>query len=273
MARHIKQDDLLENDFHIDENNNIKSKTINNIAGTVKVTANEDNIEFTLNNNEYVKFDEISSNFKNNVINTSNKIVIKDDLIPLPNSTTDHKLQIDGYPLHKYGWKDNVVQITPELGDGSKWRDIGNGIFAMEFTQSDSVNVNYHVNHDYALNTNAYIHIHFICVEPQNAGSTITLQVDYVIAKGHAQGHSLTVTPTTFQMTYTYTGNEIAGEHIILECSDAQAFDLLEPDTLICLKLTLNSESVNGRFYILTLDLHYLSDREVTLNKVPDFNN
>ena len=74
-------------------------------------------------------------------------------------------------------------------------------------------------------------------------------------------------------MTYTYTGTEVAGEHIVLECSDAQAFDLIEPDTVILGRVELVSETVSGSIYGIECDLHYQSNRETTPNKSPNFYN
>jgi hypothetical protein len=202
------------------------------------------------------------------------KLLINTD--GLPNSTPDHKLQVDGYALHKYGWKDNIQWFSAASGNGTtepNWQDIGNGLYAYNFTVGEELFVTFHVNHDYALGTKAYPHVHFIVDSTQTAGATVTWRFKYRIARGHSQGDSLTSpTPTNIDMVYTYTGAEVAGEHIVLECSDLQAFDLLEPDTIIMAGCELLAETITGSIYGLCADLHYQSDREVTLNKAPDFN-
>jgi len=247
------------------------SDFVNNAKLTSALDHKVDKVTST--DNAIVRFDGITGSVQDSGVTIDdNDNVLINTIAELPDSTTEHKLQVNGYQLHKYGWKDNIVQITPALGDGTRWKDIGNGIFAMEFGKGDSVSVNYHINHDYAQGTNAYLHAHLICLDTQSAGATITIRMNYILAKGHSQGQSLTVPTTQFDMTYTFDGTEIAGEHIILECSDAQAFDLKEPDTLLMTKMTLQSETVTGKIYGLTMDLHYQSDREVTLNKAPDFN-
>jgi hypothetical protein len=173
------------------------------------------------------------------------------------------------------GWKDNIQWFSAAQGNGTSeptWRNMGNGQFSYEFTVGEELFVVFHVNHDYALNTNAYPHIHFLTDSTQTVGSQITWRFAYVIAKGHSQGQSLTASETIIDMTYTYTGSELAGEHIVLECSDAQAFDLIEPDTIIMARCQLLSENVSGRIYGLCADLHYQADRNVTISKSPDFN-
>ena len=64
---------------------------------------------------------------------------------------------------------------------------------------------------------------------------------------------------------------EIAGEHIVTECTDQQAFVLLEPDTIILVKVERLSATV-AEIFGLMLDFHYQSDHETTVNKAPDFN-
>jgi hypothetical protein len=174
----------------------------------------------------------------------------------------------------EFGWSDNIQAFSASKGNGTTepvWRDMGNGMYSYHFTAADELFVIHHVNHDYKQGTNAYPHIHFLVDQVMNAGEQVTWKICYVIAKGHQQGQSLTAPTTEFNMTYTATGTEVAGEHIILECSDLQAFDLIEPDTLIIVCATLVSENVTGRIFGLLHDLHYQTDRHSTLNKAPNF--
>mgnify|MGYP000680904861 CR=1 FL=1 len=173
------------------------------------------------------------------------------------------------------GWKDNIAPFSTAQGNGTTepvWEDIGNGNYAMNFTTGDELFVQFHVDHDYALGTKAYPHVHFICQQAQTAGTTVTWEFAYRIAKGHSQGDSLITAPrTTILLTYTYDGTEVAGEHIVVECSDLDAFDLIEPDTVIMAGVTLLSETASGKIYGLMADLHYQSDRETTPFKSPNF--
>lgn len=193
----------------------------------------------------------------------------------LPNATTDHNLQVDGYPLHKYGWKDLIAEFIPARGgqiNEPSWEDIGNSVVMSRWAIGEELPVAYHVLHDYAIGTKAYPHIHFFCADAQAAGATVTWRFAYVIGKGHQQGESLTAPLTNIDMTYTFTGSEVAGEHIVLECTDSEAFDLIEPDTVILAQVTMLNETVTGKIFGIQADLHYLSDREVTKNKSPNFN-
>lgn len=173
-----------------------------------------------------------------------------------------------------YGWNDNIQWFSSAKGKGTSepsWEDIGNGHYGYLFTVGDELFVHFHVLHDYKQGTNAYPHIHFIVDTAMDAGQQITWRFGYVIAKGHQQGESLTAPETVIDLTYTATGLEVVGDHIVLECNDTQAFDLIEPDAVILARVELVSENVTGNIFGLLCDLHYQTDRHSTLNKAPDF--
>lgn len=177
-------------------------------------------------------------------------------------------------PSAEFGWNDNVASFSAAKGNGTTepvWSDTGNGHYNFKFTAGDELFIVFHVMHDYKQNTNAYPHVHFFVDQTMTVGQQITWQFGYVIAKGHQQGQSLTGAETIIDMVYTATGTEIAGEHIILECSDIQAFDLLEPDSIVSARVELLSENVVGNIFGIMADLHYQTDRHATLNKAPNF--
>ena len=174
----------------------------------------------------------------------------------------------------EFGWTDNVQMFSAARGNGTtepSWRDIGNGHYAHNFTVGEELFVYFHVLHDYKVGTNAYPHIHFFVDDVMTAGQQITWRFGYVIAKGHSQGESLSAAESVIDLVYTATGLEVAGEHIVLECSDAQAFDLIEPDSIVSARVQLLSENVAGRVYGVMCDMHYMTDRHSTKNKAPNF--
>jgi len=222
----------------------------------------------------YTDFDNISVK----EVSTIDNLQVQDRLLVgtdgLPNATADHKLQVNGIPMHGLIWKDLIAEFIPARGGAINepaWSDIGNGIVMSTWSENKELPVAYHVNHDYALGTDAYPHIHFMCADAQSAGAQVTWRFSYVVARGHSQGDSLTAATTDIDMTYTFTGSEVPGEHIVLECNDAQAFDLLEPDTVVLAQVTLLSENVAGAIYGIQADLHYQANVEGTISKSPDF--
>lgn len=190
------------------------------------------------------------------------------------NLTSNKFVSSDTSYEKKVGWKDNMRLFSAAKGRGTNepdWSNMGNNQFAYKFKAGDELFITYHVDHDYKRGTNAYPHIHFCVTSGMQSGQRVVWEFGYVVARGHSTGHSLTAPETKFNMVYTATGLETPGEHIILECSDAQAFSLIEPDTIILSRIKLDSESVNGDVFGFMCDLHYQSDSESTVNKEPDF--
>lgn len=172
------------------------------------------------------------------------------------------------------GWNDLIQPFSSARGRGTtepRWRDIGNGQYLFEFTVGEELFVQFHVPHSYCYGTNAYPHIHFMVDQAMTVGQQVTWRFAYTIAKGHQQGQSLTGAETIIDLTYTADGTEVAGEHLIVECSDIQAFDLIEPDTLILARVELLSENVTGLIFGIMSDLHYQSKNDNTPNKFPPF--
>lgn len=180
-----------------------------------------------------------------------------------------------GFVKHGQGWRDLVMPFSSARGRGTSepvWSDIGNGLYAMLFTAGDQLFTSFHVDHDYAPGSKAYPHIHWFSSSPILTGQTVTWRFLYQIAKGHSQGESLTATAQTIDIGFTAAKDYIAGEHIVSECSDLDAFLLIEPDTIILVGVELLSENLTGDIFGVMSDIHFLSDREVTLNKAPNFN-
>ena len=171
-------------------------------------------------------------------------------------------------------WKDNIMPFSAAKGNGTTepiWSDIGNGIYKMKFTAADELFVSFHVNHDYKKGTDAFPHVHWFSDAIQGVGDVTIWEISYIIGIGHQQGGSLTGALTSFNVTHTADGTEAAGDHIITECSIAQAFDLVEPDSVILMGVKLVSTTTAGNIFGIMADLHYESDRDGTINKAPNF--
>lgn len=177
-------------------------------------------------------------------------------------------------PHNGLGWQDNIQTFETARGAGTAeptWSAVGNGNYAMKFTAGDELFVSYHVGHDYAPGTKAFPHIHFFSSDAEAADVTVVWRFSYVRAKGHAQGESLSDARVDIDITYTYRGDEVAGEHIITECSNDEAFELIEPDTMVIAGAKLLSTTAAGDIFGLMADLHYQVNRIATRRKAPNF--
>ena len=213
------------------------------------------------------QLDEVES------LRVNNKLLVNTD--GLHNATEDHKLQVEGIVLHGLVWKDLEAPFIPASGnaiDEPSWEDCGNGVVLPRWTTDEHLPVSYHVNHDYAEGTVAYPHIHFFSDVAESAGTIVTWRFGYIRGRANLRGDSLTAPLTNIDITYTYTGTEVAGEPIIAEASIAQAFGLLEPDTKINADVKLISTTATGKIFADQADLHFQADREGTIGKKPDFN-
>lgn len=192
----------------------------------------------------------------------------------LPNKMDEHVAQIGGYVLHQMGWRDLVAPFSStSLGAAAPMLvTLSNGVRLYRFGVGDSMHAEYHVDHDYAPDTKAYHHVHWFPETAMTAGQTVTWRISYIVGKGHSQGNMLAAR-TDIDLVYTSpVGGTPAGTHIVIEASDAQAYYIHEPDTIILAEVQVLSKTFGGNVIGMQADLHYLSDREVTKNKTPDFN-
>lgn len=185
---------------------------------------------------------------------------------------------IDGSPDDlqremKLGWRDNIIPfgIAGKGANAPSEVDDSNGFRRLSFGTNDEVFIDYHVDHDYAPATKAYPHIHWMPTTTMSVGQTVVWEVSYIVARGHQQGESLLDTPVTITITHTADGTEVAGEHMVTECGDADSFFLIETDTIVSVKVKRVSGTYPSTVYGLMADLHYQADRTSTNQKAPNF--
>ena len=173
-----------------------------------------------------------------------------------------------------YGWDD----ITADLSSGKPgatsptWAAFRNGIYAWQFGAStdDELFITFHIKHDYAEGSKVYPHVHW---SPNTTSTgTVRFGMEYTIAKGHDQ-EAFPATSTIY-VEETLSSNK-QYQHFVTECSDAQAFDAYEADTLILMRIFREGSHANDTFpdgiFALTADIHFQVDKQVTPNKAPPF--
>lgn len=135
----------------------------------------------------------------------------------------------------------------------------------LQFAVGDIVYLNFHILHDIKRNSKIYPHVHWA-----SSGTTtgdVTWEITYVTAKGHNQ--EAFGSGTSFQITQANSAT--AWQHQISEASDAQAFDAIEVDGVVLVKVELIANGSGGNVFGLFADLHYQMERLGTKNKAPDF--
>ena len=174
----------------------------------------------------------------------------------------------------KQGWRDNVIEMTTRNGPTEPQMSIfRNGIYLLAFNQFDNMEVfgNFHIDHDYAMGTSLYPHIHWT-VNSDLVG-TVRWGFEYTIAKGHQQmPFSNTVIVYVEQTT---TG--VPYMHYVAEVSDDDAISGvgLEPDTMILTRVFRDAlhpnDTYDDQVFGICLDLHYQVAQQASPNKRPNF--
>lgn len=175
----------------------------------------------------------------------------------------------------KLGWRDNIVQLDVQPGnpDAPALNMFREGIHAYNFFAGEMSEAfaSFHVDHDYALGTKLYPHIHW-AVNTADTG-TIRWGIEYTLAKGHGQ---MAFGPTT-TVYVEQASNGTPFMHYVAEVSEANAIPGtdVEPDTLILCRFFRDGSHPNDTLaadaFVFCVDLHYQADKATTPNKAPNF--
>jgi hypothetical protein len=179
-----------------------------------------------------------------------------------------------------FGWRDLFGPIEVRGGGSSpEWDVFRNGISAYYWRPTGGARsawVNFHIDHDYAVGTKAFPHIHFAVTTTD--GGNVRFGIEYTVAKGHQQASGSVFGPTT---TVFVQGTVVAGgadqfKHFVIETSEADAIPAtqLEPDSMILMRV-FRDTGVAGNFagnvFVFQADLHYQIGKFATPNKAPNF--
>lgn len=184
---------------------------------------------------------------------------------------------VEGEQGEEFGWCDNVsdIEVRGQGNANPAWASFRSGIRAYRF-ESSRMNEcwsSFHIDHDYAMNTPLYPHMHW-APEDDRTG-TVRWGFEYTIAKGHAQGEDSVFPPSSIVYAETEITQASSHMHFITETSDAAAIppDLAEPDSLIIIRFfrDATNDTYPGGVFGLKTDIHYQAARFATINKEPNF--
>lgn len=175
------------------------------------------------------------------------------------------------------GWRDNIVEIKVDSSspNAPTLAAIRGNILAWQFAAGELTEAHsaFHVDHDYALGTKLYMHVHW--VNTSTTVGTVRWGFEFSVAKGHQQ-QAFPATTTVYVEQAT-TGT--AYMHMIGEVSEGNAIDGaalgIEPDTVILCRIFRDgahvNDTLNENVFGIFLDLHYQANRATTPNKAPPF--
>lgn len=206
------------------------------------------------------------------VLDVTGHVAISGDLKMDADSRIWSYIDAQGNP--QSGWRDITCDIQVR-GSGTAsptWNVIRNGICGWRFsaTAMNEVQMNIHLNHDYALGTPIFIHAHWTTATTPTPAQKVRWGFEYTIAKGHGQE----AFPAS---TIVYVEQSISQiyQHMVAEIPVGIVSDSFEPDTLILCRIFRDGAHVNDTFsgtvFLLTADVHHQVNTFATANKSPNF--
>ena len=182
--------------------------------------------------------------------------------------------EFNNYLTGEAEWQDNTSIFVPSAvhqATSPTYEAFGvNGLYALKFLEGEIAFINFHIQHDILIGSKLYPHVHFSPIGVMANGETIVWDLEYISAN-RSEGQSLTDPLTPMSITYTADGSEVAGEHLVVECSDGQAFVTGDVDSLVLFKVTRGDGTYAGDVFGHTMDLHYQIGRIGTPNKSAPF--
>ena len=182
--------------------------------------------------------------------------------------------EFNSYLTAEEGWTDNTsvfIHSAVSPTTTPTYSAFGaNGLYALLFAELDIAFINFHIQHDILIGSDLYPHVHFSPSTTMSVGETIIWTLEYASADRNLN-ESLTGALTSMTLTYTADGNEVAGEHLVVECADVDAIAVQNVDSIVLFKVTLANGTYAGDVFGHTADLHYQVGRISTPNKAYPF--
>jgi len=179
------------------------------------------------------------------------------------------------------GWKDIIAQLIVR-GTGANdptWEAITgtSTMFAYSFsaTVRQDFWVAFHINHDYALGTPIYPHVHWINAAASPNTGNVRWGFEYAVAKGHNQQAVPTLTTTTVYVAQASPATRY--QHMVAEIGTGDSIPVtnLEPDSIVYMRIFRDAadaaDTCTDKVYVLTADCHYQSNTFATKNRSPSF--
>jgi hypothetical protein len=133
----------------------------------------------------------------------------------------------------------------------------------------------FHINHDYALGTPIYPHVHWINAAAAPNTGNVRWGFEYAVAKGHNQQAFPMLATTTAYVTQACPSTRYQHNIAELALADAVPATNLEVDSIVYMRIFRDAadgaDTCTDPVFLLAADCHYQSNTIATKNKSPNF--
>lgn len=175
-----------------------------------------------------------------------------------------------------YVWKDEKSNFVIKATSGSNNPSFGEYIpgfqgILFSGTSLNQIWVDFHIDHDIALNTQIFPHVHWMPLN--DTTGTVRWGFEYIIAKGHGQS-AFPSSSTIITVDHTVPLNS-KFKHMITEVPQNLGIlsSEIEPDTVIKMRIFRDgvNDTHNFNVHAWQADLHYQVARIGTKRRMPNF--
>lgn len=180
---------------------------------------------------------------------------------------------------HELVWKDlkSSLSLSRDTGPTAPdWLQVGSsGIYHYHFDAAinETLQTDFHFDHDYALGTDTFPHIHWLPTTA--AAGTVRWLLEIWYSKGHGQEAFGLAGAADATVVIEQAAQGSAYDHMIAEGIASAITSRIEPDGGIMMKITRDAAHANDTYpddaIAFQADIHYQADRVGTINKAPNF--
>lgn len=171
----------------------------------------------------------------------------------------------------KLGWHDLLSPTIPSPSNPLGFADFIGSIKEYQFSIGDESYHQYHLTHDYAPNTDMYLHVHWSHTVNTPTAGDLLWEVEMTYAKGYGQAPFSTpvtvniVAPVGAKLLHNIHEVKISSPGGVVGLLDSDQF---ETDGMIKVRLKLLSSTSNVDMpFLFFCDAHYQSTNLPTVNR------
>ena len=183
-----------------------------------------------------------------------------------------------------FGWSDlqcNLFVPDWTAPNAPSFEPYRGGIKQMCFAVNDEIQLSAHLNHDYAMGTDVYIHAHWSTNDAAITGGHITWGFELIYAKGHQQmafTSSVVITEQQNALTTQYMhhiceapASITGGSANLLDTAQLEVDGLIQGRAYLVANNLTYSGATQPCVFLHQIDIHHQSTGAPTKRRAPNF--